>query len=108
MKSAEPHLQQKQKFAYILESNYLAPYTDLELRSFTRPRSSEVSSLNHFYSPNFSFMHNVPTDFRIIMNPANLESSMSFYRLSFELQLEALTLNDIFLNLSALGDAEAQ
>ena len=32
-------------------------------------------------------MHNVPTDFRIIMNPASLVSSISFYRLSFELQL---------------------
>lgn len=48
---------------------------------------SLLSSLNNFYSPSFSFMHNIPTDCKIIMKPASLVSSILSDRLSFELQV---------------------
>lgn len=75
----------RSEFPYMVEWNYLEPYRVLTMT--WNWGISPRSSLNNFYSPSFSFMHNVPTVFRIIMNPASLVSSMSFYRLTFELQL---------------------
>ena len=92
----------KSEFPYMVEWNYLEPYRVLTMT--WNWGISPRSSLNHFYSPSFSFMHNVPTVFRIIMNPASFVSSMSFYRLTFELKL----VRHDSPNVRALGDAEVQ
>lgn len=71
----QPHLKQKKSLSTVC--NVIISH--LITQQPSRP--------NDLYSPSFSFMAKISTDFRIIMNPASLVSSILFQSLSFELKL---------------------